>query len=109
MSLIFHLNPNSKNGMKVEVLEIRLVHSDKTKAYIDLKFGDIVIRDFRVMKENGKRPYVKLPFTTYKDQTGHLNFRQIVVLPDEVRGEIDLAILNAYQGELEKNYETQKT
>jgi DNA-binding cell septation regulator SpoVG len=96
--------------MKVEVLEIRLVNSEKTKAYIDLKFpGDIILRDFRVVKENGKRPYVKVPFTTYKDQTGQLRFRPIVVLPDEVRGEVDLAVLNAYQGKLEKNYEKQKT
>jgi hypothetical protein len=62
-----------------------------------------------VVKENGKRPYVKVPFTTYKDQTGQLRFRPIVVLPDEVRGEVDLAVLNAYQGKLEKNYEKQKT
>jgi len=88
--------------MKVEVLEIRLANSDKTKAYVDLKLGDLIIRDFRVMKEDGKRPYVKVPFTTYKDQTGQLKFRPIIILPDEVRGEVDLAVLNAYQGEVEK-------
>ena len=36
-------------------------------------------------------------------QAGQLKFRRIVVLPDELRGEIDLAILNAYQREMEKS------
>jgi DNA-binding cell septation regulator SpoVG len=88
--------------VEIEVLEVRLVDSEKTKAFVDLRIGDLVIRDFRVMKENGKRPFVRAPFSTYRDQTGHLNFRQIVVLPDEVRGKIDLAILNAYHREMEK-------
>jgi hypothetical protein len=33
---------------------------------------------------------------------GHLRFRPIIILPDEVRGEVDLAILNAYRREKEQ-------
>ena len=89
--------------MNIRVVEIRPLSDGRPlKAFVDIQLGNVVIRDFRVMKENGKRLYVKVPFSTYKDQTGHLKFRPIVVLPDEVRGEIDLAILNAYQREMEK-------
>jgi len=89
--------------MNIRVVEIRLFTDGRSlKAFVDIQLGSVVLRDFRVMKENGKRLYVKVPFSTYKDQTGQLRFRPIVVLPDEVRGEIDLAILNAYQGEMEK-------
>jgi len=89
---------------EVRVIEIRLLTDVRPlRAFVDIQLGNVVIRDFRVMKENGKRLYVKAPFSTYKDQTGQLKFRPIVVLPDEVRGEIDLAMLNAYQREKEKN------
>lgn len=88
---------------EVKVIEIRPFNDGRpVRAFVDIQLGNVVIRDFRVMKENSKRLYVKVPFSTYKDQTGQLKFRPIVVLPDEVRGEIDLAILNAYQGEMEK-------
>lgn len=96
--------------MEIKVNEIRLLNGGKPlKAFVDVQLGNVVIRDFRVIKENGKRLYVKVPFSTYKDQTGQLKFRPIVVLPDEVRGEIDLAILNAYQGEMEKSNAKQNT
>ena len=90
--------------LEIEILDLRVIESGKSlKAFADVRLGNIVIRDFRIVKENGKRPHVKAPFSTYKDQKGQLRFRPIVVLPDEVRGEVDLAILNAYQGEKEQN------
>jgi DNA-binding cell septation regulator SpoVG len=90
--------------LEIEILDVRLIESGKgTKAFIDVKLGEITIRDFRVVKEDGKRLYVKVPFSTYKDQTGQLKFRPIIVLPDEVRGEIDLAVLNAYHRETERS------
>lgn len=89
---------------EVRVIEIRLLSDAKPlKAFIDIELGDLVIRDFRVIKENGKRLYVKVPFSTYKDQAGRLKFRPIIVLPDELRGEIDLVILNAYRREKERS------
>ena len=88
---------------RVKVMQIRPLSDGRPlRAFADVQLGEVVIRDFRVMKENGKRLYVKAPFSTYKDQLGQLKFRPIVVLPDEVRGEIDLAILNAYQREKER-------
>ena len=88
--------------MLIEILDLRVIESGKSlRAFADVKLGEITIRDFRVVKEHGKRPHVKAPFSTYKDQKGQLRFRPIVILPEEVRGEVDLAILNAYQREKE--------
>ena len=88
---------------EIKIIEIRLLNNGSAlKAFVDVQIGNLVIRDFRVIKENSQRPYVKVPFSTCKDQAGQLKFRRIVVLPDEMRGEIDLAILNAYQREMEK-------
>ena len=91
--------------MEIKVVDIRFLppNGKTTQAFIDVQLGNIIVRDFRVVKEDGRRPYVKVPYSTYKDQTGQLKFRPTVILPDEVRGEVDLAILNAYQREKEKD------
>jgi DNA-binding cell septation regulator SpoVG len=90
--------------LEIEILDLRVIESGKSlKAFADVRLGNIVIRDFRIVKENGKRPHVKAPFSTYKDQKGQIKFRPIIVLPDEVRGEVDLALLNAYRREKELN------
>jgi hypothetical protein len=47
------------------------------------------------MQDNG-RPYVKAPFSTYRDKDGEIKFRQVVILPDELRGRIDNLILSEY-------------
>ena len=90
--------------LEIEILALRVVESSKSlKAFADMRLGNIVVRDFRVVQEDGKRPYIKAPFSTYKDKEGRIKFRPIVILPDEVRGEVDLAILSAYQREKEQN------
>jgi hypothetical protein len=89
---------------EIKIIEFRLFPGHKAiKAFADVKIGDIIIRDFRVMKEDGQRPYVKAPFVVYKDQMGKLKFRQIAILPDEIQGEIDLLILNTYLAERERD------
>lgn len=93
--------------MKIEVLKVHVLPGDKsTRAFCDVlirdaEIGDIVIHDFRVIQGN-RRAYVRAPFTTYKTQTGELGFRQIVDLPDEVRGQVDTLILSAFYREKEK-------
>jgi len=93
--------------MKIEVLSVRLFPGHKTtRAFIDIRLDDVVIKDFRVI-QNGGKPYVKAPFTTYKNQNGELCFRQIIDFPDEVRGRIDAAILSAFYREKEQVHDRQ--
>ena len=81
----------------VKVIEIRRTRRPgPLRAFADVRLGNLLVKDFRVMQDNGGQPYVKAPFTTYKDKTGQLKFRQIIDLPREVRGQVDVAILNAY-------------
>lgn len=88
--------------MNIKVKEIRLLPGHKsTRAFCDLEIDGITVRDFRVM-QNGGKPYVKAPFSTYRNQTGELSFRQIVDFPGEVRGRIDTAVLSAFYREQEK-------
>ena len=93
---------------EVRVIEIRPTRKPgPLRAFADLKFGNLLVRDFRVMQDNGGRPYVKAPFSTYKNKNSELCFRQIVDLPDEVRGQVDTAILSAFYREKEKHYDYQ--
>ena len=91
--------------MEIRVLELRLLPGNRTtQAFADIKLDTVVIRDFRIV-QNGGKPYVKAPFTTYRNQTGELCFRQIIELPDEVRGQIDTAILSEYYREKEQAHD----
>ncbi len=94
--------------MGIKVTEIRLLNNGRfLKAFADVQIGNITVRDFRVMQDSGK-PYVRAPHTTYKDSTGTLRFRQIVDLPDEVRGEVDTLILSEYYRHREKELRDEK-
>lgn len=94
--------------MKIEILKIRFPKGNKvTKAFIDIIFDEIKVRDFRVMQNNGKA-YVREPFTTYKNENGELQFRQIIEFSKEVQGRVFNEILNAFYRETEKiNEQTQ--
>jgi DNA-binding cell septation regulator SpoVG len=88
--------------MKIRVLDIRLLPGHKTtRAFIDIRLDDVVIKDFCVI-QNGDKLRVKAPFTTYRNQNGKLCFRQIIDFPDEVRGRVDAAILSAFYREKEQ-------
>ena len=88
----------------VKVVEIRKPRKPgPLRAFVDVRLGNLLVRDFRVIQDNGGRPYVKLPFCTYKNESGELCFRQIIDLPDEVRGQVDTAILSAFYREKEKS------
>ncbi len=83
--------------MKIEVLQIRCSPRDRPlRGFADVRVGAFVLRDFRIMRENGGKPYIKAPFVTYKSKGGKLKFHQIIDLPAEVRGQVDTAILSAF-------------
>ena len=88
--------------MDIQVIDIRLLLGHKaTRAFCDIRLNEIVVRDFRVM-QNGGKPYIRAPFSTYKNQHGELCFRQIVDLPEEVRGQVDNLVLSAFYREKER-------
>ena len=89
--------------MKIEVLEIRPLNGERPlKAFIDIKLDGLIIREFRLIKENGKRPWIASPQISWKDIDGVVKYKTVVTLPDEVKGAIDLAILQAFAGQMEK-------
>jgi hypothetical protein len=90
--------------MKIQILEIRPQNGGRPlKAFADIRLGEISIRDFRVIKENGKRLLVASPQVSWRDKsTGSIRYKTIVTCPDELKGEIDRLILNAYHREMQR-------
>lgn len=89
--------------MDLKILEIRLQSNGKPlKAFVDIKLDEMVIRDFRIIKENGKRPWVASPQISWRDRDGAIKYKTVITLSDEVKGEIDRLALNAWHREMEK-------
>ena len=94
--------------MTIEVIEIRLLNGDRPlKAFADVKMGNIIIREFRIIKENGKRPWVATPQISWKDTDGKIKYKTVITLPDELKGELDRIILNRFTEEMEKKNDRQ--
>ena len=87
--------------MDIEILEIRFPIKDTPlRAFVDVKFNGMTIRDFRVIKESDKRYWVASPQISWKDSAaGQLRYKTIITFSDELKGELDRHILNAYHEE----------
>ena len=88
----------------IRVIDLRLMPGDKTvRGFCDIEIGDWTVRDFRIIKQNGQRISVSYPQTSWKEpETGEIRYRSILTIPPEEKQRIDIAILSAYQLELEK-------
>jgi len=93
--------------MEIKILEIRPVPGNRPlKAFADLQIGNWIVREWRIIKENGKRPWVAPPQISWKDPiSGEIKYKTIITLPDEVKGEIDRIVLNRFIEEMEKKNE----
>jgi DNA-binding cell septation regulator SpoVG len=92
--------------MNVEVIEIRLLNNGKPlKAFADIRVGNWIIRDFRVVQHNGGRAYVETPLRSWRDSNGVIQFKNILTLPKDLKWQIESAILAEYQKAREKENE----
>jgi hypothetical protein len=90
--------------MKIEVVSLRLVDPKESglRGFADVMLDTILIRDFRIVQRNGK-PFVEGPHTTFK-KDGQIRFNQIVNFPDELKVQVDTAILTAFFREKEQTH-----
>ena len=94
--------------MGIEVVSLRLIEPKESglRGFADVKLDTILIKDFRIIQRNGK-PFIEGPHTTFK-KNGQMMFNQIVSFPDELRAQVDAAILTAYFREKENRDADQK-
>lgn len=92
------------NPSQIEVLQIKLLSGVRhLKAFADLRIGDWVVRDFRIIRENGGRILIDVPQSSWMNkETRRLQFKAILTLPSELKQEVDMAVLQAYKMAVEK-------
>lgn len=84
--------------MDIEVLQVRLQSSEKPlKAFVDINFDGLVIRDFKVIQQPESKAYVAAPQTVWKGQQGKTNFKPIISMPNAMKWQVESAILAEYQ------------
>ena len=87
----------------VKVLKIRLLNDSRSlRAFADVQLNDWIVRDFRVLKQGEGKAYVSSPQVSWKDpETNRIMFKGVLTLPLEQKQLVDIAILSAYQREVE--------
>lgn len=90
--------------MDIKVIELRFMNSGKAlRAFADIQIGSWIIRDFRIIKNNGTRAFVSPPQISWKDPgSGEIKYKGIFTIPAEEKQRIDTEILHAYQREMGK-------
>lgn len=91
--------------MKIEVTSLRLLDPQPSGlcGFADIKMDGIHVKDFRIVHRNGK-PFIEGPFTTRK-KDGQMFFNLIVIFPEDLKVQIDTAILTAFFREKELTHE----
>ena len=90
-------------GNEIKILELRLMNGDKTlKGFCDIEINSWIIREWRIIKENGKRPWIAPPQLSWKALDGRIQYKTVITLPDDLKGEIDFIILKKFTEEMEK-------
>lgn len=86
--------------MEIQVIEFRFLNNGRPlKAFCDVKVGDWVIHEFRIIKHDGQRAWVCVPQTSWKDKDGKVKYRSLLSIPGELKQRIEVAILSAWEKE----------
>ena len=88
----------------IRVLSIRLINDNRPlKAFVEVQLDDWVIRDFRIIQQNGQRVYVASPQNSWKDpESGLIKYKSVLTIPPVEKQRIETEILHAYHKEKEK-------
>lgn len=91
--------------MRILSLKILPENGKPLKAFADVELSNgMIIREFRVIQDPGKRAWIACPQISWRDsESGEIKYRTVITLPDQIKGEIDLLILNAWIREREKS------
>ncbi len=68
------------------------------KAFVEIRVGQFVLTDCRIIQENGKKPWVSMPVISYKNQHGTVNYKTLVQINDKnLKNEISHAVIRAWE------------
>lgn len=87
---------------EIKVEKLRKVEGrGSLRAFVDLRIGRTLFRSWRVVQQEGQRPWVSPPVESWEDRDGKRHYRRLVEFPDELKRRVDEAVLKAYNEETE--------
>lgn len=78
--------------LTIEVVRINPVSIGNLKAFADVKIGDILIKDWRVIQKDGAAPWISGPQKMY-EKDGQKKYTNLIEVSKELKQEIEKAIL----------------
>lgn len=82
--------------MDIEVIKIKSIEKGNFRGFADVQVGEIEIRGFRIIQQPGQDAWVSVPQTEYiKDD--EKRYYNIIVLPDDLKREVESAVLSAWR------------
>ncbi|GEM_PF-973630 len=97
------MNPSGQQPLKgwgdIETLSITPVEGrGSLRAFVNIRIGDLIIHDCRIIQELGKKPWFSLPVLSYKNQYGTTQYRTLVQILDEnLKNEISQVVLSTWE------------
>jgi DNA-binding cell septation regulator SpoVG len=83
----------------IEVLEIRSVtDSGNIRAFATVRLGGVTLMGCKVIREDGKRPWVAMPDRQWTAEDGQRRWSQAVKLTAALKQRVDDAVLSAWEG-----------
>ncbi len=96
-----YINPITKykGPQNIKVVEISPVENrGALRAFVNIRLGDLIINDCRIIQEPGKKAWFSFPVLSYKTQYGTIQYRTIVQISDEhLKNQISKAVLSAWE------------
>ena len=90
--------------MEIKILEIRVLNDGRPlKAFADVQVGDWIIYEWRIIKKDGQRAWAPVPMASWKDFHHKVRYRALLSIPGELKQRIEVAILSAWEKELQEN------
>ena len=84
-------------NIKVERI-IPINNRGNLRAFVDLRIGRTLFRSWRIIQEEGKRPWVSPPVESWETPDGERRYKRLVILPPELQTQVESCILKAWKG-----------
>ena len=92
--------------MDIEVISFRRVaRPGPLKAYVDVRLGELTIRNWRITQIEGKRIVVHPPQVAWRDPaTNEWRYATLLNLPSDLKQHIEFAVLSTLEKEAENGF-----
>ena len=80
----------------IEVVHIKRVNAGSLRAFVAVNIHEVIIKDFRVVQQEGQAPWVSVPQVEYT-RNGERRFKPLIQLPVDLKKEVSQLVLKAYR------------